>query len=225
MPYRIVLYFFVLFCFVLYCNKQTKRHLGEVLDPRYVKAGLHPVGRLDYDTSGLILFSSSGDLTQRLLHPRHNVEKEYVATVIHTVDETVLRQKLEKEGVETTEGIHKAKLLHVSEPFEIQYEDKKIKISDGDDDDDDNENNNDDDDDDSVIVDDEIKYATNVRLIVSEGKHRMVRRMLANAGHPVIELKRERHGMILLGDLSLGEFRELSDEEVIWAEGLLSKKK
>ena len=34
---------------------------------------------IDYDTSGLPLFSSEGDLTQRLLHPKYNVEKEYVA--------------------------------------------------------------------------------------------------------------------------------------------------
>ena len=43
--------------------------------------GLHPVGRLDADTSGLLVFARDGQLTQRLLHPRHAVTKTYCATV------------------------------------------------------------------------------------------------------------------------------------------------
>lgn len=55
--------------------------LSNVLDtmPVHWRRVLHPVGRLDSDTTGLLLFSSSGDLTHRLLHPRHAVEKEYTA--------------------------------------------------------------------------------------------------------------------------------------------------
>jgi 23S rRNA pseudouridine2605 synthase len=39
--------------------------------------GLHPVGRLDRDTSGLLLLTNDGDLTYHLTHPKHEVEKEY----------------------------------------------------------------------------------------------------------------------------------------------------
>lgn len=55
--------------------------LSTVLDsmPMHWRRLLHPVGRLDSDTTGLLLFSSRGDLTHRLLHPRHAVEKEYTA--------------------------------------------------------------------------------------------------------------------------------------------------
>ena len=49
----------------------------------------------------------------------------------------------------------------------------------------------------------------------------MVRRILANCGHPVVELKRERHGNVTLGDLAVGEFRDASDDELEWAESLL----
>eukprot|EP00804_Cyclotella_cryptica_P009625 CCRYP_006315-RA/>CCRYP_006315-RA protein AED:0.31 eAED:0.31 QI:0/0/0/1/0/0/2/0/133 len=133
---------------------------------------MHPVGRLDYDTTGLILFSADGKLTQRLLHPRRGVEKEYVATVKGQVNEDDLRAKLE-EGVETTEGIHRATLVE------------------------------------------------DVRLIVSEGKYRMVRRMLHNCGHSVVELRRERHGVVRLDDLKEGEFRKATDEELEWARSLL----
>lgn len=42
---------------------------------------LHPVGRLDFDTSGLLLLTNDGDFTYRITHPKHNVPKTYVATL------------------------------------------------------------------------------------------------------------------------------------------------
>ena len=148
------------------------------MSPLLVNAGMHPVGRLDADTTGLILFSSDGTLTQRLLHPRHEISKEYVATVEggDKLDQTELRNKL-RSGVETTEGVHVAELINVS------FENNSLAT---------------------------------VRLTVQEGKHRMVRRMLANCGHPVIELKRERHGKILLEDLPEGVFRKANEDELNW---------
>lgn len=92
---------------------QERKHLGQVLNARYKRCGMHPVGRLDYDTTGLILFSLDGKLTQRLLHPRRGVEKEYVATVQGAVDEEKLRQML-SDGVETSDGTFTAQLLEVT---------------------------------------------------------------------------------------------------------------
>jgi pseudouridine synthase len=92
---------------------QERKHLGQVLDARYKRCGMHPVGRLDYDTTGLILFSLDGKLTQRLLHPRRGVEKEYVATVQGVVDEEKLRELL-KNGVETSDGTFGAQLMGVT---------------------------------------------------------------------------------------------------------------
>jgi len=130
--------------------------VGEWLD-----RGLHPVGRLDADSEGLLLLSSDGQLTQRLLHPKHGTRKVYEATV-----EGAVRADLGARlagGVETATGSHAAELLGV----------------------------------DGQVV----------RLAVHEGKHRMVRRMLANLGHPVVRLVRLQMGSHELGDLAPGATR------------------
>ena len=191
---------------------QQRKHLGQMLEPRYARSGMHPVGRLDYDTTGLILFSSFGKLTQALLHPKRRVEKEYVATVQGMVDKTELENKL-TGGVETSEGVHVAKLIEVTSsdgPLSDVREDGQNVL-----DEEFHEEEK------SHAVEDYSGPYSDVRLVVTEGKYRMVRRMLANCGHPVVELRRERHGNIWLKDLKVGEFRELSPDELDWAESLV----
>ena len=53
---------------------------------------VYPVGRLDYDTSGLLLLTNDGDLTYRLTHPKHNVAKTYIALVEGTPTEEEMRR-------------------------------------------------------------------------------------------------------------------------------------
>jgi len=62
-----------------------------------------PVGRLDIDTEGLLLLTNDGDLTNRLTHPSHGVEKEYVAEVQGTVTAGELRRL--REGIELEDGL------------------------------------------------------------------------------------------------------------------------
>ena len=194
-------------------------NLGGVLSPVQKRQKLHPVGRLDYDTSGLLLFSTNGSLTQRLLHPNHQVQKEYVALVDGTVHREQLSKRL-REGVETAEGTHTAKVLDVSYieeeqvPFLLKQRRSTLP----------SEYNVTDLEERGFLFSNTSALST-VRLSVSEGKHRMVRRMLANCGHKVLELRRERHGEVVLGDLKEGEFRELSLDELNWAKSLLSKRK
>ncbi len=52
-----------------------------------VKERIYPVGRLDYDTSGLLIMTNDGELTYRLTHPKHNVVKTYIAHVDRKPDE------------------------------------------------------------------------------------------------------------------------------------------
>lgn len=195
-------------------------NLEDVLPPRLAKT-FHPVGRLDADTTGLLLFSRDGQLTQRLLHPSSNVQREYLATVDIDVGvneneeekkrkeadfEAALRAKL-AAGVKTADGIYEARLLEVMHR-------KKIE-------------------DDEVNSIEEEKGAEGrrsnareelvLRVGVSEGKHRMVRRLLANAGYPVVALHRVRYGHISLGTLSEGEVTEIKaqSEGGQWARRLL----
>lgn len=51
---------------------------------------LYPVGRLDYDTSGILLLTNDGDFAQRLTHPKHEVDKVYVAKVKGIATKTML---------------------------------------------------------------------------------------------------------------------------------------
>ena len=56
--------------------------------------------------------------------------------------------------------------------------------------------------------------ADTVRLVVTEGRNRVVRRMLHNAGHSVLDLQRVRYGTVELGDLPVGQTRALTDAEM-----------
>ena len=57
-----------------------------------VREYVYPVGRLDYDSEGLLLLTNDGDLAARLTHPRHGVERTYEARVAGMPDEEALRR-------------------------------------------------------------------------------------------------------------------------------------
>lgn len=157
--------------------------------PKQWRASLHPVGRLDADTSGLLLFSSNGSLTQYLLHPKRSLSRRYRAVVAG------LPQSLEESlnnGVETSMGVFTA----VLEKQETYHDDKHAYL---------------------LASEQEKAIAQGVVWVsVTEGKHRMVRRMLHNAGASVLALHRESYGTIELGDLKEGEY-ELVAEEALQA--------
>ncbi len=60
------------------------------------------IGRLDFNTSGLLLFTDDGDLANRLTHPRYNLEREYAVRIVGLLDEAQVKQL--KEGIELEDG-------------------------------------------------------------------------------------------------------------------------
>ena len=133
---------------------------------------IYPVGRLDMDTEGLILITNDGELTYRLTHPKHHVDKVYLAWVAgKPTDESL--DKL-RRGIMLQHGM--------TAPAFIQRE----KSSRG----------------------------SCLRITIHEGRKRQVRRMCAAIGHEVHRLKRIQIGSIHIGDLRLGDYRYLSQEEI-----------
>jgi len=213
-------------------NRQSLEELA--LEYPFLKT-MHPVGRLDADTTGLLLFSSDGQLTQTLLHPSTGVEREYEAVVVGRVDADALGKQL-AAGVKTTEGTFAANLL------ESAWLDDMVRVAptaagddgqEGDDHDDDEEEEDDEAwdvnqrrvvraDGEDADAEGVLMPTSKVRLAVTEGKYRMVRRILHNAGNSVLELHRVRYGSVLLQDLEEGEVRPCSEAEKDWALQLLN---
>lgn len=81
-------------------DPQDRRTIAELMPE--TDRRLFNVGRLDMDTTGLLLLTDDGELAHRLMHPRYHVSKEYVATVSGRPAEETL--KLLRDGIELDDG-------------------------------------------------------------------------------------------------------------------------
>ena len=86
--------------------------VGDVVSEK-VAAGqrLFHVGRLDADTEGLLILTNDGELANRLMHPKYEVTKTYLATVLGEADRKLVRQL--KEGIELEDRLAKADFAQV----------------------------------------------------------------------------------------------------------------
>jgi 23S rRNA pseudouridine2605 synthase len=208
---------------------------------------LFPVGRLDRDTTGLLLFSTNGALGNKLLHPRHHVEKTYLALTLGVPTEKALEQL--RSGVELSDGTTqpaKVELLEGEEKEqacqcfdfahqgasgssnaaqkmqreaqrearrEVQREARReaqLKVQRREQREKQREvqrtiHNN---------KPSSTKDQAIVRITITEGRNRQVRRMMEAVGCPVIALHRLSFGPLSLGDLPRGQWRLLSSSEV-----------
>lgn len=139
---------------------------------------VYPVGRLDRDTSGLLLLTNDGDFALRLSHPRYSLEKHYHALLNDCPTKDELEQL--RNGVTFRED---GGSLFTTSPARVRVLRREGR-------------------------------ACWLELAIHEGRKRQIRRMLAAVGHTVSQLERVGIGPLLLGDVPLGQWRYLTQEEV-----------
>ncbi|GAB2692633.1 23S rRNA pseudouridine2605 synthase [Microbacterium marinum] len=133
---------------------------------------LYNVGRLDAETSGLLILTNDGDLAHVLAHPSFGVTKVYIAKVEGRVSPQTIAALT--RGVDLEDG-------------PIAADKARLLDSRGD--------------------------TSLVELTLHSGRNRIVRRMMAAVGHPVIDLVRRQFGPLHLGTLPAGRARELTTVE------------
>lgn len=134
---------------------------------------VYPVGRLDYDSEGLVFLTNDGALAHRVMHPKFELPKTYLVTVDGEITmDAVYRLR---QGVKLEDGL--------TYPADVSVIHKERERS--------------------VL-----------RISISEGRNRQIRRMCETVGNPVVRLTRTAIGPLKLGKLKSGEFRELTLQEI-----------
>src|SRR6266536_2200926 len=159
-------------------DPQGRPTVLDLLPPELRRLRVYPVGRLDIDTSGLLLLTNDGDFALRLSHPRYSMEKHYHALV----QGCPTRAQLEalREGIDITEDDGRTHRTAPAQARILRRSGPNCWLT----------------------------------LTLHEGRKRQVRRMLAAAGHPVLQLERVGIGPLTLGNLAAGQWRYLTDKEV-----------
>jgi 23S rRNA pseudouridine2457 synthase len=157
-----------------------------------VPKDVYPVGRLDYDSEGLLLLTNDAAINTRLLHPSFAHEREYwvqvegditadaVRRLAHGVDITIDGKPFKTRKATAEKFLHPPAVPPRVPPIRFR---KEIPDS-------------------------------WVRLILTEGKNRQVRKMTAKVGFPTLRLIRERIARLSVSGLDPGEMRYLTRQEV-----------
>ncbi len=91
---------------------QSSRPIVADLVPLDRFPGLYPIGRLDADTTGLLLFSTDGELGNALLHPSRHVPKTYLATLAHPLTPEAIKRL--ESGIELHDGPAQPAEVHIA---------------------------------------------------------------------------------------------------------------
>ncbi|MFA6450283.1 MAG: pseudouridine synthase [bacterium] len=152
-----------------------------------------PVGRLDFDTEGLLILTNDGAFTQQVLHPSHKVYKTYEAVVNGIPGETTL--DLLRSGIELDDGITspaRVRLIGTRIMPPPVERNKRLRAQ-------------------------EPLKASIISISIREGRKRQVRRMFRAGGHEVLQLRRIRIGALDLGNLPAGAHKILTPEQAALA--------
>ncbi len=69
-------------------NDKTRETVVDLVKPEFNREGLFPVGRLDKDTTGLLIITDDGDFGHKVISPKSRIEKEYIVTLDKPITET-----------------------------------------------------------------------------------------------------------------------------------------
>lgn len=150
-----------------------------------------PVGRLDKETTGLILLTNDGRLSNYLIHPRYEHEKEYVVEVYGKIEDSALDKMRTWVKIELKDNGSRKKIIR-----RIDGEDKVITRTYR-----------------TRPCDITRLSSSKFSIILREGKNRQIRRMVEVVGYDVKRLKRVRIENIFLGELEEGEYRKITASE------------
>jgi 23S rRNA pseudouridine2605 synthase len=169
-------------------DRHAARTVIDLVPPGLVPPGtrLYPVGRLDQDSEGLLLLTNDGTWTERVLHPRHGVEREYAVAVAVPLDGG--QRAALAAGIPMEEGIARLVSLRPATRTETSLL--------------------------AALLDPPLgRGLAWYRVVLAHGWKRQIRRMLAGVGAPVARLVRVRVGTLRL-DLPTGGARLLTPAEV-----------
>ena len=149
---------------------------------------VYPVGRLDFDSEGLLLLTDDKQLQHRLSDPKFKVPKTYWTQVEGTVSEAALQQL--RRGVQIKEGLTApSEAAELAEPAHLWARTPPIRYR--------------------------ASIPTSwLEIRISQGMNRQVRKMCAAVGLPCLRLVRGAIGPLGLGELQPGQWRELTAAEV-----------
>ena len=143
---------------------------------------VYAAGRLDFDSEGLVVLTNAGWLQHAISDPRHKLPKTYLVQVERVPDENALRQLA--KGVLFNDGMTRPAKVELSAAPNVWERVPPIRVR-------------------KNVPD------AWLRMTITEGRNRQVRRMTAAVGHPTLRLIREKIGEWELGELSAGEWREI----------------
>ena len=169
-----------------------------------VPSDVYPVGRLDYDSEGLLLLTNDTLLNHRLLNPAYKHEREYWVQVEGLITKQALKELQQGVTISIDGKLHKSlpgKATLLSMAPNVAQRNPPIRVR-------------------KNIPDSWIS------LTLTEGKNRQVRRMTAKVGFPTLRLIRYRIEGLNISGLMPGEIRELDKNEMYTnLFGLLNERK
>lgn len=170
-------------------DRHAVRTVLDLVPPGLVPPGtrLYPVGRLDRESEGLLLLTNDGPWADRVMHPRHGVEREYAVAVGRPLPAAAVEALA--AGIPLDEGLARALTVRP----QVRSETARLA---------------------ALLAPPPAPGLAWYRLILAQGWKRQVRRMLAAVGIPVLRLVRVRIGTVRLDGLETGSVRALSAAEV-----------